>query len=185
MARKDWVDHGHKMADDPSFKEFGEIYNWLSAGNLDELEFASQVVAGFPHGRDGYFGTPWIVHAVSSSCVESVTWMIEKGVNLNPVGTDGYPPLLACVEQSGAEKYQILEYLISSGADINKQGINGWTPLHMAALKDDERSMRMLLTAGADRTITTQCDDNSTAEEEARNLGHLKSADFIASFSSD
>lgn len=184
MARKEWVDHGYKMADDPSYKEFREIYDWLSAGNLDELEFASQVVDGFPNGWDGYFGTPWIVHAVSSRCVESVIWMIENGVSLNPAVTDGYPPLLACVEQSGAEKYQILEYLISSGANLNERGINGWTPLHLAALRDDERSMRMLLAAGADRTVTTQCDDNATAEDEARNSGHLKSAEFIANFSS-
>lgn len=47
------------------------------------------------------------------------------------------------------------------------------------------RSMRMLLMAGADRAVTTLVDDDLTAEEEARSLGHLKSADFIANFSSD
>lgn len=43
----------------------------------------------------------------------------------------------------------------------------------------------MLLMAGADRAVTTLVDDDLTAEEEARSLGHLKSADFIANFSSD
>ena len=185
MARKDWVDHGYKMAEDPSYKEIREIYGWLCAGNLDELEFASQVLDGFPHGQDGYFGTPWIVHAVSRNCLTSVNWMIGKGVDLNPKVQDGYQPLIASLEQDGEEKYQILAALISSGADINQRGINSWTPLHKAALQDDERSMRMLLMAGADRAVTTLVDDDLTAEEEARSLGHLKSADFIAKFSSD
>jgi len=60
-----------------------------------------------------------------------------------------------------------------------------WTALHKAALRDDEESMRILLEAGADRTITTKIDDDATAEEEARNLGHHRSADFIANFNSD
>ena len=52
----------------------------------------------------------------------------------------------------------------------------------MAAIRDDEKAMHMLLIAGADRTITTKVDDDATAEEEARNLGHFKSADFIVGF---
>nr|WP_170565981.1 ankyrin repeat domain-containing protein [Ruegeria atlantica] len=108
--------------------------------------------------------------------------MIEQGVNLQPCTADGYPPVLACIEHDGKEKYQMLEALIAAGVDINQRGINGWTPLHMAAIREDERSMHMLLTAGADRSVTTLIDDDTTAEEEARNLGRLKSAEFIANF---
>lgn len=182
MARKDWFDAGYKLADDPSYKELREIGVWLADGDLDQLEFTSQVVDSFPHGRDSCFGSPWVSHAVSSGALKSVKWMIEKGVNLQPTCDYGYPPLLCCIELEGAEKYQILAELIGSGVNVNKRGINGWTALHMAAVRDDETSMQMLLAAGADRTITTKVDDDSTAEEEARKLGHVKSADFIASF---
>ncbi|WP_294610881.1 ankyrin repeat domain-containing protein [Roseovarius sp.] len=173
------------MTDNPAYKELCEIQEWLANGNLDQLEFTSQVVDGFPHGKDGYFGLPWIMHAASCGCLKSVNWMIEQGVNLKPDVDDGYPLLLSCIEQDGKEKYQILEAFIASGADINERGINGWTPLHMAAIRDDERSMSMLLSAGADTTITTLIDDDTTAEEEARNLGHLASAEFIANFAPD
>lgn len=183
MTRKDWFDAGYKLTDEPSYKELCEIQKWLSDGDLDQLEFASQIVDSFPHDKDSCYGSPWIEHAVSSGSLKAVKWMIEKGVNLQPVNTDGYPPVISCIEVEGQEKYQILCALIDSGADINERGIHGWTPLHMAAIRDDKESMRILLEAGADRTITTEIDDDATAEEEARNLGHLKSADFIASFS--
>lgn len=185
MARKDWFDAGFKLTEDPSYKELCEIQTWLKRSDLEQLELASQVVDSFPYEREGCFGSPWIVHAISSGSLKSVKWMIEKGVSLQPVAVDGYPPVIGCMELEGKEKYRILRLLIDTGANINERGINGWTPLHMAALHDDEMSMRILLEAGADRTITTEIDDDATAEEEARNFGHAKSADFIASFISE
>ncbi|WP_368040326.1 ankyrin repeat domain-containing protein [Ruegeria atlantica] len=182
MARNDWIDHGYKLSENPAYKELCEIQEWLANGDLDQLEFATQLVDSFPCENDGCFGSPWIVHAVECGCLKSVNWMIEQGVNLQPCTADGYPPVLACIEHDGKEKYQMLEALIAAGVDINQRGINGWTPLHMAAIREDERSMHMLLTAGADRSVTTLIDDDTTAEEEARNLGRLKSAEFIANF---
>jgi ankyrin repeat protein len=79
-------------------------------------------------------------------------------------------------------RHRILELLIEAGADLNQRGINGWTPLHLAAMRDDETAMRMLLEAGSDRSVTTLCDDDANAEDEARNLGHIRSADFISNF---
>ena len=159
-----------------------EICSWLAAGDLEQLEFGLQVVESFPYGKDGFFGTNWILHAVQSGCLKAVNWMIEKGIDRCVHRDDGYPPLLACIELESGEKYQILGALIEAGADINERGINGWTPLHLAAIRDDGRAMRMLLAAGADRTITTKVDDDATPEAEARNFGHLKSADFIKDF---
>ncbi len=184
MARKDWTESRFRLTEDPTYKELREIQKWLADGDLDQLEFASQVVDSFPHGKDSCFKSHWIAHAVSSGCLKTVEWMIKEGVNLRTKENDGYPPLITCVENDGKDKYETLSALIQSGADVNEQGINGWTPLHMAAIRDDERSMHMLLAAGADRTITTKVDDDATAEEEARILGHLKSAEFIARFSS-
>jgi len=173
---------GYELRNNPGYQELSEIQDWMAAGDLDQLTFAMHVVDSFPHGHDGCFGTPWIVHAAGCGSVATVTWMVGQGVNVRPTVTDGYPPLLACLEDDHAAKYATLDVLIAAGADLNARGINGWTALHMAAIQEDERAMRILLTAGADRSITTLIDDDATPEEEARLLGHSRAAAFIAAF---
>lgn len=182
MARASWADNGFQKEDDPSYKELLEVSGWLAAGDLSNLEFALEAVDSFPHGEDGWFDISWICHAVGNGSVASVRWMIEKGVDLSPEKAGGFPPLMECLDDLAPNGHQILEILIEAGADLNQRGINGWTPLHLAAIRDDETAMRILLEAGSDRSVTTLCDDDANAEDEARKLGHVKSANFIANF---
>jgi len=184
MARKDWSNPDAEMELywEALRREFYEICDYLSSGNISDLEFAAEIVDEFPLGRDGFFEDHWIINAIGCGSVESIEWMIEKGVELRPTATSGTPPVFSCVERETKDKHRILEILIKAGADIDERGYNGWTPLHLAALRDDEQSMQMLLDAGADRSKRTGCDDDATAEEEARTLGHARSANFIANF---
>ncbi len=50
----------------------------------------------------------------------------------------------------------ILAYLIEKGADVNLQDYAGFTVLHIAARGQYNDSLRLLLAAGADPTITTE-----------------------------
>lgn len=168
--------------DDPAKKERQSILAWLESGDLDQLELAMNTIDHFPHGQDGFSGDRWILHAIFSGNLKSVLWMLGKGVELDFATLDGSPPLISCIDADCEDRYEILAALIEAGANMNERGFNGWTPLHLAAMRDDERAMGILLAAGADPTVRTNCDDSSTAEEEARNLGHPESADFIRQF---
>ena len=50
--------------------------------------------------------------------------------------------------------------------------------MHMAAMRDDRKAIQTLLDAGANRTVRIGCDDDATAPQEARILGHHACADF-------
>lgn len=165
--------------------EYTEIARILDRGNVGELEFVHQAVEDFPCGRDSFIGRHWVTSAIDSGSFQTIEWMIRKGATLKFQDDEGYSPVHSCIERERADKYQVLDLLLRSGADVNARGINDWTPLHMAAVHDDRKAIRMLLEAGADRTIGTRIDDYATPEEEARNLGHHKSADFLAAFGHD
>ena len=140
-------------------------------GDVAGLEEAAAVLDDFPDGRDALTGTRWIVHALSVGPVESVRWMLARGVDLAFEPDDGYTPLLAALERERPDRYEVLALLIEHGAPLDARGINDWTPLHMAAAREDLQALEMLLAAGADPEIRTRIDDCATPREEARILG--------------
>jgi len=160
-------------------RDYLEITGVLRRGDPDELEFVHGVVDGFPEGQDPYLGLRWITNAIDCGAPESVAWMLAKGVALDFRDSGGYTPVHSCLERDGEDRYRVLDMLLRAGAPVNAHGFNDWTPLHMAAAVDDRRAMRMLLEAGADRTIRTRIDDCTTPEEEARLLGQHAAADFL------
>lgn len=69
-----------------------------------------------------------------------------------------------------------------ASADLNEHGMNDWTPLHEAAIREDFDCIRLLLNAGADKSVKSRIDDSATAEHEARLLGHIQSANLIRDY---
>jgi len=122
------------------------------------------------------------MHAVEVGSLESVRWILEQGVSPSSGIPRDRTLLHVCLERAGQDKYQILEELIAAGANVDERGFHGWTALHLAAFKEDEQAMQILLSSGADPKIMTHVDNFATAEEEARFLGKHSSAEFIASF---
>ena len=108
--------------------------------------------------------------------------MLQKNVSLNFCNDEGYTVLHSCIDRDLLGKYEILRLLIAAGADLDAKGINDWTPLHLAAARDDITALKILLKAGADRTIRTEIDDYNTPAEEARMLGRHEAAKLIEDY---
>lgn len=168
---------------DPS--DHAEIDRRLKHGNRGLLEEVAQIIDGFPDGTDGAYSRHWITNAVDIGAAETVRWMIERGVELRFRDGEGYTPLHSCIDRKRGDRHEVLALLIEAGADVNAEGVHTWTPLHQAAIRDDQRAMKMLLDAGADPLRRTTIDNYATPAEEARRLGHAASADFIERYTAD
>ena len=101
-----------------------------------------------------------IVPAVSYGYFDKVKLLVERGADIN--NPDG-----AVLTQAAATSKNILEYLIKAGANVNLQtSIDKMTALMMAAGNDNATNTKILLDAGADKTLKNQ--DGKTAYDIAK-----------------
>ena len=169
--------------------EYDLITNSLANGTVEDWERIAQEFPDFPHGRDNFINRHWISNAIiEGGSIESVKWMISKGVNLCFMDGEGLSLLHWCLEFPRTDKLEMMQLLIDSGADINigtelgTQGRNGWTPLHMAVCYKDIEAVKLLLKNNADTTLRTPIDDYSTAEEDAVHCGNHEAAELIRAY---
>ncbi len=162
-----------------SVEDVYEIIDRMRPDDTGGLDEVAEIFEHFPHGQDSHIERHWITHAIDVGSLAAVRWVIGKGVDLRFRDDEGYTVLHSCLERERSHRHEIFAALIEAGADVNAEGVHFWTPLHMAAIKDDRKAMKMLMDAGADPTRRTPIDNYATPAEEARRLGHAASADFI------
>lgn len=99
---------------------------------------------------------------------EMATRLINSGININSVNSDGNTPLeLAC--RHGQEK--IVSLLIQSGANVNFTPPNAlFTPLCSACEHAHEKIALLLINSGADVNATTRKDNNPPLHQALRNF---------------
>ncbi|MEM7698904.1 MAG: ankyrin repeat domain-containing protein, partial [Verrucomicrobiota bacterium] len=133
-------------------------------------------IDGFPEGRDPWLARPWLINAIDSGSIESIAWMLKRGVTIDIEPNDGFPALHSAIDRKSEDKYAILRLLIEANADPNVRGIHDWTPLHKAACANDVEAMKLLIAGGADVNARTRIDDYATPLEEARIFGSTPEA---------
>jgi ankyrin repeat protein len=162
-----------------------EDYNYymdiLANGSIEQLEELSELDDDFPGGKDSLVFTHWIINAIHCGSKLSIKWMLNKGVNLNFLGDDGYTVLHSAIERLAEDKYEIFELLLKNGAPINIHGINDWTPAHMAAAREDIRALGLLVKYDADLSIRTRIDNFATPLEEAKLLKCVEAVKYLES----
>jgi cytohesin len=126
-----------------------------------------------PNRQMNQNGAPVLVGVAYMNNVECVQLLLEGGADANAVMKHtGETPLHSSLAKSGddvqaADRHAVVKLLIDRGADPNRRTIPGvttlafWrdvrtrgeTPLHRAAAYASEETIKLLLEAGADKTI--------------------------------
>ncbi len=109
-----------------------------------------------------------LVMACGEGDLDFAKTLINSGIDVNGIGTEGYTPLMIAVSN---DEVEIVEFLLQQGADINLT-FNGWTALMEAADEGALSSMKLLLKAGA-KVDYYWTQDSPTAISMAASEGHL------------
>ena len=139
-------------------------------------------VEGFPDGIDQLVGRRWIINAIDCGSLSSVRWMLDQSVELNFRDEEGCTVLHACLERESGEAVDILCAVVAAGADVNIRGSGDLTPLHKAGARGNLAAVRILIDAGADRSIRTKIDGRITAAEYAVICGQPEAASLIETY---
>lgn len=118
-----------------------------------------------------------LITAVFEKDLERVIDLLERGADVNCVGTLESTPLMQAAEM---ESIEIARYLLEKNSKINQKGHEGYSPLHIAvdvsidaAVQDGgEENLEMIeffLAAGADRLLKN--DSGATPIDIARGYG--------------
>lgn len=157
------------------------ILDLLRQGDIKALEALKKIEDSFPQGTDPYLNVAWILHAISEGSEASIQWMLKQGLELNFRDNCGDTVLHAALEREETDRYRVLAMLIEAGANVNLKGTNDWTPAHHAAARNDVKALELLVNHGADLSIRTNIDDQTTPLEEAKLLSrHTNCSDAIA-----
>lgn len=107
--------------------------------------------------------------------IESMQMVLDKGANANVVNDESYLPLHnAVINQHPEAVFMLLKHT----DQIGKQEVHfGNTPLHIAALNGDQKSVAILIEAGADASIKNF--SGETALDYAIKYGNTDVVDYF------
>ncbi|KAJ1175458.1 hypothetical protein NDU88_000746 [Pleurodeles waltl] len=106
--------------------------------------------------------------AVVQGNVSTVTYLLDRGADVNSRTVNGFTPLSLAVQRKHPN---ICSVLIDRGADVSMSDDENWSPLHFAAQAGDDRIARLLLDHQA--LVNAQEDDGWTPLHLASQNGFL------------
>lgn len=108
--------------------------------------------AGVSAEEADYIGWTPLVFAVARQHVGLVSFLIEKGANVNfQVPGANKTPLIMAAEKKND---QIMHILLDNGANVHSKTTNGWTALHQVCFDDNFLMIVELIARGADVDAT-------------------------------
>ena len=99
-------------------------------------------------------GWTYLLYACKFGNTEIVELLLEKGADLNNQDSDGKSSLYwASLNEDDEEGVKVCILLIEKGVDINDRAKDGRTALIAAAIKGNDKTLEMLLKAGANPNL--------------------------------
>jgi ankyrin repeat protein len=146
-------------------------------GRLRELLGSDSAAAKERANSRSADGWPLLHLAAAFADRETVLTLLNAGANVRqlsqtPMRNEALHAVLA-LSRDG----EVTRLLIERGADVNAVQTAGYRPLHQAAAAGREDLVRMLLDAGADKTM--RCDRGKTPAEYAHERGHTAVAELL------
>lgn len=93
-----------------------------------------------------------LVNAVLAGDLERVSFLIDKGADVNKTDVEGYAPLHVAARNEDAKA---IEALVTRKANLNIKDRDGYTALQHAVLRDSPAAVRALAGNGADLELRT------------------------------
>jgi len=123
-----------------------EIHEAVRTGDLRKVRALVEKDAGLINVKDENGRTPlhWATRGTDN---EVLTYLIEKGADLNALDSNGTAPLHSLASRGNADGIRIL---LAKGADIEIKSSNKSTPLHFAVLGKRVEIIRLLVERKAD-----------------------------------
>lgn len=103
------------------------------------------------HLADNKGNTP-LIHALYTSNAPAVKMLLQYGANPNVYDSRGNPALIIAV----ANTPELLPLFIQKGVNVNMKNDKGYTALMTAAALQDNKTIMLLLDAGADKKVIAQ-----------------------------
>jgi len=94
-----------------------------------------------------------VLFSIEYNNIPSMLTAISNGAYVNIHSQSGYTPVIFAVQQGNLEAVQTL--VKRYGSDVDRQENDGWTPLHFAASMGSVEMVKLLLSVGADASLTS------------------------------
>ena len=114
-------------------------------------------------------GATALIVAVDNRKDDAVKALINKGANVNTADNDGWTPLIFAAKHGHLPTIQAL--LSASDIDIHAKNPDGKTALHVAAVRDKDHVVKVLIDHGAE--VNARTHDGRTLLGAVANRGHL------------
>jgi ankyrin repeat protein len=145
------------MGGDANARRFDQPALWVAARQVGTenlmmlIRHGAEVTARSSRGRTALHG------ACEMGRIDMFQLLLASGADVGIRDADGRTPLHVL---SGSPYLQVdamveagVAQLLLGGADVNARDRSGSSPLHLATRAGNERVVRALLTAGADRSL--------------------------------